>query len=171
MKTVRFVANILYGAALILAVGYGTTALYSFVVIIAKTPQFMLIENGRRFVIMYPFSSVGFLTGQNALAQIASMVSLLGCYGLFFYVLSEVFDIFRKERWFTEQGITRLQVFYRGNFTIPVAMYFLHIVFWEVETPAGMLVALHALLGVFTFFIAAIFEQGLHLQHEQDLII
>ncbi len=171
MKTVRFIAHILYGAALILAVGYGLTALYSAVVIAFKTPQFTVIDGGRRFAILYPFSDAPFLLGLNAFGQISTMILLIALYAVFFLLLSEVFQIFRADKWFTKRGITRLRAFYLGNFIAPSLAYLFCVLCWEVESPAELLVGLHALLGVFTFFIAAIFEQGVHLQHEQDLII
>jgi hypothetical protein len=171
MKTVRILSHLLYACSIVLALGYGATALYSMAVLMLKTPQFVLLSEGQRFAILFPFSSSNFLRGENIPQQMISMVSLIGLYGMFFYLVSRVFAIFREHKWFTKQGIMRLRYFMYANLTLPSIVYVAHRIFWEVESPAGMLVALHALLGVFAFFIAAIFEQGLHLQNEQDLII
>ncbi len=171
MKTVRIVSKILHVVALVLSVLYLATSLYSCVVLTLKTPQFSIIDGGRRFKIVYPFTDTAFLLGENTVAQMTTMVLLIGLYGVFFYLISNVFRIFSGQKWFTEQGINRLRWFYLSNFTVPITVYALFKTFWAVESPAELLVALHGLLGVFTFFIAAIFEQGLHLQNEQDLII
>ncbi len=171
MKTVRIISNVLHACSLFLAVGYCATALYAMIVLTLKTPQFQLLNEGRRFAILFPFSTKNFLLGENIGAQMVSMVSLIGLYGLFFYMVSTVVAIFREQKWFTKQGMMRLRYFTYANLTIPAIVYATHRIFWEVESPAEILVALHALLGVFALFIAAIFEQGLHLQNEQDLII
>lgn len=171
LKTVRILSKILYAASLFLAVGYCSTALYSVVLFVFKTPQFRIIEDGRRFQMLFPFSDVVFMRGENTFGQMATMVVLIGLYGLFFAFLSNIFDIFRREKWFTKQALMSLRVFSIGNIIAPIAAYLFVVAVWETESPAEMLVALHALLGVFTLFLAAIFQQGLHLQNEQDLII
>jgi len=43
--------------------------------------------------------------------------------------------------------------------------------FTAVDDSLIMLTTIHFILGVFAYFLAAIFRQGLNLQHQQDLII
>ena len=49
-------------------------------------------------------------------------------------------------------------------------MLFLTELLSEASFDAWNIVGLHLLLGIFIFFMAAIFNQGLKLQDEQDLI-
>jgi hypothetical protein len=72
---------------------------------------------------------------------------------------------------FTQYGIGRLKGFYLANLIIPGATILLTSFFTEVDDTSVIFIALHFILGVFAFFLAAIFRQGVHLQNQQDLII
>ena len=50
-------------------------------------------------------------------------------------------------------------------------MVLLAVIFSIIDEGVFVLVLLHAILGIFAYFIAAIFQQGVQLQTEQDLII
>lgn len=171
VRTVRMVSRLLYGCTMMLAGGYMLTSLYVFAVVVLQTPELRVIDDGRRFAVMFPWTQVVFLRGEYSMGQIGSMVLLLGCYGVFFYLLSAIFHTFRQQRWFTEQGLQSLRWFYWANLLAPSVVYVAHRLWWQVEEPAEILVVIHAVVGVLAFFLAAIVQQGLHLQNEQDLII
>jgi hypothetical protein len=120
---------------------------------------------------MYPFTSKPFLLAENTGEYITQMVLGIGFYGLFLLLLSNVFLSFSREKLFTTQNIRNLQWFYRANLTLPITVFFLLSLFSQAEDEMMIIVVLHGILGVFAFFMAAIFKQGVNLQNEQDLYI
>jgi hypothetical protein len=98
------------------------------------------------------------------------MIAVIGLYGLFFWLLGNIFRTFREQKLFTGKGVKRLQVFYALNFLVPVPFLIMHIIYaYEVQVVIT-LTLLHAVLGIFAYFMAVIFSRGLYLQNEQDLI-
>ena len=91
--------------------------------------------------------------------------------GLFFGLLSNVFKLFFQPKLFTQNGVTHLKRFYVANMILPTIALVLASVYTEVEELAIFFVVIHFFLGIFAFFLAAIFQQGVNLQNEQDLII
>ena len=170
MKSVRILSKLLSFLSRVLAVGYLLSML---LVALSLTTGWSLrvTDEGRRFEVLYPFTDQGFLLGMNTGGFIFEMLFLLGLYGLFFWLLGNVFRAFTHTKLFTDSSVRHLRRFYMSNWVVPgLAVFVLALVSGYDEVAPGFVI-LHGLLGVFTFFLAAIFQQGLNLQKEQDLII
>ena len=98
------------------------------------------------------------------------MIAFIGLYGLFLLLLGNVFNIFRGKKLFTEQGVRRLKWFYLANLLVPLPFLIAHVILSYEVGLLLILTVLHAVLGVFAYFMAVIFNRGLQLQNEQDLI-
>ncbi|WP_337044987.1 DUF2975 domain-containing protein [Emticicia sp. 17c] len=98
-------------------------------------------------------------------------LSPLGLYGLFFLLSSNVFKVFFQPKLFSQWGVRQLQLFYVANLCLPALTIMLASIFSLVDDIAIILIVLHFILGVFAYFLSAIFKQGLKLQNEQDLFI
>jgi hypothetical protein len=170
MKSVRLVSTILFYLSRVLAWGYGLSCLYAGFCL-ATGICLQLNETGTRFAVLFPFSGPPFLLGDFDGAFIFEMLLLLGLYGLFFWLLGNVFRTFSRPKLFTERGVRDLRYFYLGNWILPGLTTLVLAIVSGVGDVAQAFIVLHGLLGVFTFFMAAIFQQGLQLQREQDLII
>ncbi|MCC8407834.1 DUF2975 domain-containing protein [Mucilaginibacter sp. UR6-1] len=170
MKTVRLIAKILSAISKILAAGYFLSFLLS-VIALSTGWCLNLIEHNNRFEICYPFTRTPYLLGEYNEGYIIMFLLLLGLYALFFFLVGKVFSVFTKPRLFTAYGIRQLKMFYLGNLVLPALSVIIISVFYNIESPAEILVVLHMLLGVFTYFMAAIFKEGYHLQTENDLIL
>lgn len=171
MKLVRVIASFLFVIVRITAVFYLITAIYALINCVFAGPFFEIMEKNR-FAINFPFSSRHFLLGSEyTVAYVAEMVLGLLLYGLFFWVLGSVFKTFKQERLFTNAGLKNLKQFYRFN----LVLYPVVIVIWSLfsieDFPFFAMIVAHAIMGVFIFFMAAIFQQGVNLQNEQDLYI
>jgi hypothetical protein len=131
-----------------------------------------IIDKGsNRYIINFPFTQQPFLTGINDLwSNIISMLTFL-LYACFFWLLSDVFKTFRQPKLFTHSGVTRLKRFYVGNLSVPLLMLLVLVVSGEQLAGLIPVTFLHMILGIFAFFMAAIFQQGLLLQEEQDLTL
>ena len=90
-------------------------------------------------------------------------------YGLFLWLLSGVFHAFKQTKIFTRKGVLQLSRFYMINLIVPFVFLALIAVFGEEMIDIVRIILLHLVIGVFAFFMAAIFKQGLVLQEEQDL--
>ncbi|MGN8067747.1 DUF2975 domain-containing protein [Mucilaginibacter sp. SG564] len=172
MKRVRVIAASLFYISRAVAIPYLATALYSLLCIVLSLPAYQVINGGRRFVINYPFTDSRFLIGDDVRFYYKfELVALLSLYGLFFWLLGNIFNTFRQSKLFTVQGVKRLQIFYILNFVVPLPFLIGHIIYsYEVNLLIA-LALLHAVVGIFAYFMAVIFKQGLNLQNEQDLYI
>lgn len=171
MTTVKPIAKILLQLSRLLALLYFATFVYALISLANKSSWVLLHDQNRQFIIYLPFTHIPFLLGFNNPVYIwLEFLPMFILYAFFFLLLSYVFEVFAQERLFTHKGYNYLRVFYWANFTVPVMMLFLTEVFSEASFDAWGIVGLHLLLGVFIFFMAAIFKQGLKLQDEQDLI-
>ncbi len=129
-------------------------------------------ENGKYFQVCFPFTKTAILNGDYNIPYIfLEFLIPMALYGLFFLLLGNVFKVFFQPRLFTNTGITHLKRFYLGNFIIPTVMVLLVSFIDEPEIDGVMIIVLHAIIGVFAYFLAAIFKQGLVLQNEKDLFI
>ena len=171
MKPVRIVARILFYLSRVICVFYCLAGLWVAYAAGTKSPSFKVIENGKKFVVSAPFGERPYFIGENYTGYILQMVALLLLYGLFFWLLSLVFKTFTQKILFTKTGIHHLQRFYLANLIIPGIAYIVLMLVNEEAEDVFMLVILHAIIGVFAYFIAAIFRQGVLLQNEQDLYI
>ena len=171
MKGARIVAQVLLYFTRLLAIGYTGTALYVAITMIFQTNMLNIVENGQVFEISYPFTQIPYLRGENHAFYILEMIAAIGLYGLFFWLLGNVFKSFIAPKLFTPTGVRRLTLFYLANWIVPAIFLILHM---SIAYETGILVfitLLHAVIGVFAFFMNAIFKQGLSLQNEQELYI
>ncbi len=170
MNTAKYISKMLLVITRILAAAYLLTALYSGLCLLTGW-SLIFRDNGKYFSVLYPFTNQPFLNGDHNLPYILFDFMLpLSLYGIFFLLAGNVFKIFTRDKLFTLHGIKQLKWFYRSNLIIPPLVFLLISVFSEVDE--GIILAvLHIFLGVFAYFLAAIFKQGLNLQNEQDLII
>lgn len=171
MNQVKIVSRILFYITRLFASLYlGTTAYSIFCLLTGWSLGFR--ENKKYFQVMYPFTEKPFLNGDYNMPYIIfDFLLVLGLYGLFFLLASNIFKVFFQPKLFTEYGIRQLRYFYLANLFLPGLMIFFASIFAEVEDMAVLLAILHFILGIFAYFFAAIFRQGLQLQKEQDLFI
>ncbi len=171
MKLVKIVSRILFYLARVLSFLYFAAAAISVLAFTTKW-GFEPREGGKYFTIYYPFTSKPFLNGDYTSTYIIFYFMLpLLFYGLFFLLLSNVFKVFFQPRLFTSYGVKQLRLFYLASFILPVIVLLILGLFAAVEAEVVALLLLHAVLGVFAYFLAAIFKQGVKLQNEQDLYI
>ncbi|HEX8334040.1 MAG TPA: DUF2975 domain-containing protein [Segetibacter sp.] len=176
MKTVRYISNLLFYFCRITVLFQVLTGVYgSFVLILQETGSISSLPISNigddRYVIFFPFTRQPFLTGvYDPWSNIIAMLTFL-LYGLFFWLLSDIFKTFRQPKLFTPSGVNRLKRFYVGNLTIPILMLLVLAVSGDEVANLVSVTFLHMILGVFAFFMAAIFQQGLLLQEEQDLTL
>jgi hypothetical protein len=174
MKSVRIIANILYYLTRVAAILYLITAAYSLLVVLlnaagANAP--MEAGNGQ-FRIYYPFTTTTFLLGDDTGSYLTMMILVISFYGVFLWLLSNVFNTFRQQKLFTAKSVMRLSRFYVTNLTVPLICLIAALLFYhEAVSDVLMLTFLHIIIGIFAFFMAAIFRQGLVLQEEQDLTL
>nr|WP_297784874.1 DUF2975 domain-containing protein [uncultured Allomuricauda sp.] len=169
MKKTRILSKILYAITRSLAFIYMVIALYGTLSWITKSN--IQIEDTRA-VINYPFTDVSFLILDNNWSYFlfAFLLPILS-YTLFFWLLSNVFKVFYREKLFTQPNIAHLKRFYSANLIFPIVLVAFSSFFIEIDKGIFLIVALHLVLGVFIFIISEIFNQGLSLQNEQDLYI
>jgi len=172
MKLVRHISTLLRYVAILLAGVYWLTCIYMIISVVFRLPSFAL-QPENRFVIYYPFTQVRFLLGSNfTFNYVAEMSLVMLLYGLFFYLLANVFKAFRQKKLFTQYGIRQLKFFYLYNFIHPLILVLAFNFFATGEDyPAGFIVMAHFIIGIFAYFIMAIFKEGAGLQNEQDLFI
>ena len=171
MNQVKIVSKILFYITRILAFFYLGTGAYSLFCLLTVW-SLTFRENKKYFHVLYPFTDKHFLNGDYNLPYIIfDFLLILGLYGLFFLLASNIFKAFFQPKLFTEYGIRQLRNFYWANLFLPGLTIFFASIFAEVEDMAVILVILHFILGIFAYFFAAIFRQGLQLQKEQDLFI
>jgi Protein of unknown function (DUF2975) len=173
MKTVRFTASILFYLSRVSAVLFLTTGFYAIAVVLLShytSAQWLpiTIEQGH-FAIFYPFTKKTFLLGDYTASFLFTNLFTIAFYGFFLWLLSDVFRAFRQQKLFTQKGVMRLSRFYVTNLVVPVWFLLLVLLFQNDMTDLIRIMFLHLVIGVFAFFMAAIFKQGLILQEEQDL--
>ena len=161
-KVLYYISRILGGLYLITGV-YG---LFSWV-----TNTHLLIKD-KQTIITYPFTKTSFLIlDSNTTYLIFSLLIPVLGYGLFFLLLSNVFKVFYQDKLFTAENIVHLRRFYLVNIFLPTVLTIFTSFFMPIEHEMFLIIILHLVLGVFVFFMSEIFNQGLHLQNEQDLYI
>lgn len=171
MDKTKLAAKILSFLSRIMAIGYLASTAYSTICLTSNwciTPY----GEGKYLHINYPFSQTPFLNIDNTINYIVfSFLLPLTLYGLFFWLVSNLFLVFSKPKLFTLLNLLQLKKFYLFNWLVPFPASIISSFFVEVESAIWLLATIHAVLGVFTWMVAAIFEQGLQLQNEQDLFI
>jgi hypothetical protein len=174
MKTVRFTAGILYYLSRIAAVIILLIAVYALGVILLhlNNPSSSLpisVPGDGSFQIFFPFTEAPFLLGDYTAPYLVSNLLTVGFYGLFLWLLSCVFHAFKQQKIFTRRSVNRLSRFYIVNLVVPFIFIGLLAVFGQTVIDVVRIILLHLVIGVFAWFMAAIFKQGLVLQEEQDL--
>jgi len=171
MNSVKIISKVLFYITRFLAFLYFGMATLS-IIALSTGWSLNIIKNGQIFQVCYPFTQKPFLVGDyNALYIVFHFLTPISLYGLFFLLVSNVFKVFFQPKLFTEYGVKQLKWFYLGNLILPSLTALVTSIFTEVEDPTEILILLHFVLGVFAYFLAAIFRQGLKLQKEQDLFI
>ena len=171
MKLTRFIATIAFYISKLMAAVYFLSALHLLISSIFKLSTLKLLENNR-FQLNYPFTNKPFLLGSEySFSYLTEMVSIIIFYGLFFWFLSNVFKTFRKQKLFTSQGIKNLKIFYITNLIISPVLFIMLSFFSKEDYPYFAMIMGHAIVGLFALFLAAIFNQGVNLQKDQDLFI
>jgi hypothetical protein len=171
MKTTHIVSKILFYFTRFLAAVYFFLAFYSIFTLV--TGLFLTFkDNGKYFQVYYPFTSHPLMLGDYNLPYIVfDFLAPLSLYGLFFLLSSNVFKVFYQPKLFTTNGILHLRRFYLSNLLVPGIVIFAAFFFVPLDNEVSIFILLHGMLGVFAYFLAAIFKQGLNLQNEQDLFI
>ncbi len=177
MRLIRIISKGLKGLAIVLALVYGLSFIYCAFVMLLHTlvpaaPWVPFEEFDDRFVVLFPFTDVGFITERLHWGSQLLVLVILGSYSLFFYLLGRLFAAFSQEKLFTGRSVEGLKRFSWLSLSLPVLVFLFYAL---VTNEAGMgevlLLIAHLLLGVFAFFLLAIFQEGYHLQQEQDLTI
>ncbi|WP_394333086.1 DUF2975 domain-containing protein [Arenibacter nanhaiticus] len=161
-KILFFVTRILGGLYLITGI-YGA---FSW-----ATSTNLQIKNNRT-IVNYPFTEKSFLIlDSNTTYLVFSFLIPVFAYGLFFWLLSNVFKVFYQRKLFMAENIVHLRRFYLTNVFLPILLTTFTSFFMQIDRELFLIVILHLFLGVFVFFMSEIFNQGLTLQNEQDLYI
>lgn len=173
MISVRHIAGFLYYPARILAWLLSGTLIYSIIIFVfyAASNSMVLplrIINGR-FELLFPFTQKIFLLGDYTPAYLLSNMITFLFYACFLWLLSNVFYVFKQVKLFTPTGVIQLSRFYITNLVFPFIFIGLLLAFGEEIMDVVQVIFLHLVIGVFAYFMAAIFKQGLLLQEEQDL--
>nr|WP_314495865.1 DUF2975 domain-containing protein [uncultured Chryseobacterium sp.] len=171
MNQSKSISKVLYYLCILLSAGYLITFFYSAFCLITGFAISPYKEN-LYLHIHYPLTEKTFLIIENNYPYIVfSFLFVLLTYGLFFGLSAKVFRVFFQSKLFTAKNIAQLKAFYIYNIFFPLPLALTATFFVEVESIIWGLVFIHFMLGIFCFFLANIFKQGLHLQNEQDLFI
>ncbi len=175
MAQVRILARILFYLARAVSILSILIAVYALLVLGisavwpgANMPIARSAENN--FVIFYPFTKIPFLLGEYNISYLATTFLALTFYILFLWMLSDVFHAFKQERIFSRKGVLQLTRFYLVNLMGPLLIMLVLVAFRQEIQDIIRITFLHLIIGVFAFFMSAIFKQGVILQEEQDLI-
>jgi hypothetical protein len=175
MKTVKVIAKALFYITRLVAFLYFIVTAYALLIVLfslltsADNLPITVFDN-KNFTIYYPFSEKAFLLGEYSSSYLVPTLLTIIFYGLFLWLLSGVFHAFKQDRLFTKNGLLQLSRFYMVNVIVPVVIMLLLLIFKQEVEDIVRITFLHLIIGVFAFFMAAIFKQGLVLQEEQDLI-
>jgi len=172
LKNVRIVSKTLFFITKILAAFYIAVTGYAAISTLSGF-SFLVKDDGKRFAVCFPFTQTPFLNGENDWGYIVFNFLLpLGFYGAFFWLTSNVFKAFFQTRLFTEKGLRQLRYFYVINIcALPIIILAAKVSTGKIEEGLTGATVIHIILGVFAYFLASLFRQGLNLQNEQDLFV
>lgn len=172
MKNVKIISTILFYTTRIAAIAYTLVTMYALVSLITEW-NYITKDNGVNFAICYPFTETQFLLGENNWGyKLFEFLIPMASYGMFFFLVSNVFNAFKQPKLFTEYGVNQLKWFCLANIFVPSIIIFLALIFTgHIEHGLEWAAVIHFFLGVFAYFFYAIFRQGFKLQNEQDLYI
>lgn len=127
---------------------------------------------GDYFNIMFPFTKQTILIGEYNLTYILlDYLLVFILYGIFFWLLGNVLKVFTRPKLFTQKNIDQLKYFYISNLFVPSIATLIAYTFGTIDRDVILLIILHFIIGIFSYFLAQIFKQGVNLQNEQDLYI
>ena len=173
MTTARYIANILFHISRVAAILLSSVVIYALIVILLSLyshASWLPMEvTGNRFQIFYPFTKKTFLLGDYTASYLVTNFVTIAFYGLFLWFLSRVFHAFRLKKLFTTRSVNWLSRFYMTNLIAPFLFLIVLAIWPEESSDMIRIIFLHLVIGIFAFFMAAIFKQGLLLQEEQDL--
>src|SRR5687767_8224294 len=110
MKTVRLSARLLFYLSRIASIIVLVVSLYAVaVILLSLNNQSALLpievsEDGI-FRIFYPFTKKVFLLGDYTSSYLVSNLLIITFYGVFMWLLSDVFHAFKQRRLFTRKGV------------------------------------------------------------------
>jgi len=172
MNNVKLLSKILLVISRLLSLLYFLIFTYALITLVGRSGALNISKDGKFFEILIPLTRIPFLLGfYNQQYIWLEFLPIFLLYALFFLLLSYIFYVFAQDKLFTYKGYNYLRIFYVANFTVPLFMLLLTEFLAEASFDSWALVGMHILLGIFIYFMAAIFNQGLKLQNEQDLII
>jgi hypothetical protein len=171
MKNVRIVASILHYVSKAWAVFYFAIGMYAAGALSGSQVAWLKMIPGDRFIITLPFTDVPFLIGDYDATAILLMGMAVLAFGIFAWLLSGVFQVFRQQKLFTRHGVQKLTTFYQTNLLVPPGLLVLSFFFFDEVQDLVNITVLHGIIGVFAYFLASIFDQGVTLQDEQDFTL
>ncbi|WP_418637812.1 DUF2975 domain-containing protein [Winogradskyella sp.] len=169
MQKTIIISKVLYYISRVLGGLYLITGFYGLFSWVTNTH--LLLKN-QRTIITYPFTEKSFLIlDSNTTYLIFAFLIPVFAYGLFFWLLSNVFKVFYQNKLFTAENVIHLRRFYLVNIFLPSILTIFTSFFMPIDGELSIIIILHFVLGIFVFFMSEIFNQGLNLQNEQDLYI
>jgi hypothetical protein len=176
MKAVRVTASILFYITRVAALLFFFTAIFAFVVLTLSLYSGIhglpiTVKPDNSFIIFYPFTQTPFLAGDYTSSYLMTSTGTVLLYALFLWLLSAVFKTFKQQKLFTPRSVSRLERFYVFNLGVPFLCLMVFAFLGDELRDILVILFLHVMIGVFAFFMAAIFKQGLLLQEEQDLTL
>lgn len=176
MRTAKALAAVLEWVSKVAAILYLSAGIYGMGVFLlsrsagdAGLP--ITYTDKEQLIINFPFTQTPFLIGAAKGSSFAVHLIWVILYGGFFLLLAGIFDVFKRTRLFTAFAVMRLNRFYIINLVTPVCIILLLLMFRQSVSDFIIITILHMVLGIFAYFMASIFRQGLLLQEEQDLTL
>ena len=175
MKIVRIIANILFYVSKVLSIFYLIITVYASTVLLlyrySSISELPVNVDKDGFEIFYPFTKTPFLLGDYDKNYLLSMLLFTTGYAVFLWLLADVFNAFRQQKLFIKKGVLQLSRFYIFNLCVPLLILIFFAITGLALNEIFVRTFLHVVIGIFAFFMAAIFKQGLVLQEEQDLTL
>ncbi|MDY8135072.1 DUF2975 domain-containing protein [Aquimarina sp. 2201CG5-10] len=164
----KSLSTILFYSTRLITIGYG---IFLILIIISLISNNFIITETNDIQIKIPFTN-SVIKGDYSLKTLIGILCFLIFYASFFYTLSLIFKTFGAEKLFTEEAIKYLKRFTILNLILPVAYILIGAIINSSITPDDVVPGLlHIGLGIFSWFIAAIFTLGFTIQEENELTI
>lgn len=169
MKEVKNIAKNLFYISRLCVLVYALLTIYS---AISLLTGWSLKFEGDYFNIQFPFTKQTILIGEYNLIYIfLDYLMVFVLYGIFFWLLGNVLKVFMQTKLFSQKNIKQLKYFYISNLFVPSVATLIAYTFSTIDRDVILLIILHFIIGIFSYFLAQIFKQGVDLQNEQDLYI
>ncbi len=171
MNRTKIIGSVLFYITSFLGSLYLIMTVYSLICLLTSWNT-VSYSDGMYLHINYPFTKTPLMSVDNNLSyKVFSFLLPLSCYALFFLLSAQIFKLFTRRKLFTKSHLLILKRYYWLNILLPIICTAIATIFVTIEGGIAILIAVHFILGIFVFFLAEIFRQGLHLQDEQDLYI